>query len=308
MSNVCDDIAAMHTLSKGASLRNGARRSEQWLWQLTRIYSRLHAWVKDRSGLRIKGVGILLRRLKFDRVFEARGFRWFFDHRIATTYWRLIGGSYSEPETISLLTFVADQVEEPVILVDVGANIGEMVVAMAGRPTVARVIAFEPHPICVDVCNRNLALNGLRADVRSLLVADGTAQPYVIDPNYAPTSGIQPKGADTGLTPTVRLDDELAVSAACILLIDVEGAELAVMKGGQSFIRQQRPLIIFEYTSLLQRHSFTLSDVSRVLGAGYGLFRLRQDGRLDRQLDDTWNCVAVHEESIFMPICRQRIN
>ena len=298
----------MHTLSNGASLRNGVRRSEAWLWQLTRVYSYLHAWVKDHSGLSIKGVGILLRRLKSDRVFEALGFRWFFDHRIATTYWRLIGGSYSEPETISLLTFVADQVERPVVLVDVGANIGEMVVAMAGRPAVARVIAFEPHPICVEACNRNLALNDLRADVRSLLVADGTAQPYVIDPDYAPTSGIQPKAANTELMPTVRLDDELSVSDPCILLIDVEGAELAVLQGGQSFIRQQRPLIIFEYTSLLQRDRFTLAQVRGVLGAGYELFRLRQDGRLDRQLDDTWNCVAVPEESVFLPICQRRIH
>ena len=46
-------------------------------WTLSRIYSRAYGVVKDRTGRNLRGLGFLLRRLRHDRVFEARGLRWF---------------------------------------------------------------------------------------------------------------------------------------------------------------------------------------------------------------------------------------
>lgn len=271
------------------------------LWNISRIYARAYARVKDTTGRNLKGLGFLLRRIDRDREFEACGLRWFFDHRIGGTYMRLVGGSHNEPETQSILRFVADRVSAPLTFIDVGANIGEMVVEMAAHPKVKQVIGFEPHPVCAEVCRRNLQLNGLSADVRNVLVGDGSAQPYIIDPNYAPTSGIRHDVADAPRKPTVKLDNELALNGEAVLLIDVEGAELDVMKGGQCFIREQRPLVIFEY-NYVNRRLYTLDAVAAVLGDGFELYRLRLDGKLDRDTSDTWNCVAVHRESSFRPI------
>jgi hypothetical protein len=87
-------------------------------------------------------------------------------------------------------------------------------------------------------------------------------------------------------------------SGLWIMLIDVEGVELAVMRGGRAFLQIVRPLIIFEYHEVTRTH-FSLDDVRTELGADYELFRLRSDGFLDRDLRQTHNCVAVPRISLF---------
>lgn len=279
---------------------------QEWVWQTAKLYSALYGRVKDLTGRNIKGLGFILRRLKHDREFESGGFRWYFDHRIAGTYMRLPGGSHNEPETQDFLRYVVGAAGPGVTFVDVGTNIGEMVVPMAAHPNVTRVIGFEPHPICADVCRKSLALNALtKADVRSVLVGDGSEQAYVVDPRYAPTSGIRHDMPDAPRTRTVTLDDQVDVDGTCVLLIDVEGAELDVMKGGARFITRVRPLIVFEY-NYVNRELYGLDEVRAALGPDYDIVRLRSDARLDRELDDTWNCVAVHRASPFAAIMETR--
>jgi hypothetical protein len=87
----------------------------------------------------------------------------------------------------------------------------------------------------------------------------------------------------------------------------VEGAELDVMRGGQSFIRGARPLVIFEYNED-NRALYSLAEVSAVLGDGYRILRLRLDGKLDEKLEDTWNCVAVHRDSPFSPVVQELLS
>jgi hypothetical protein len=88
-----------------------------------------------------------------------------------------------------------------------------------------------------------------------------------------------------------------------VVLIDVEGAELLVPQGGREFLRRAKPLVIFEYNEL-GRSQYTLDAVRTVLGDGYHFYRLGPHGLLDRNLRDTWNCVAVSKESMFYEVCQ----
>jgi len=190
----------------------------------------------------------------------------------------------------------------------VGANIGEMLLTMAAHRNVQKVIGFEAHPICIEVARRHLGMNRLagRAEVRFAVVGDGSEQAYVVDENYAPTSGIR---ADSGNLPkvrTTRLDESLQLSGPCVLLIDVEGAELDVLRGAPQLIVAQRPLIIFEYHAIT-RQSYSLQEVRDVLGPNYELLRLRGDSYLDGDLTDTYNVLALPRDTRFADICRQRI-
>lgn len=276
-------------------------------WNAARGYAVVRGAVLRTTGIQLKGLGFLLRRMRADVVFEACGFRWFLDHRVSSAFASLVSGSFLEPETQDILRHLADNATDGFVFVDVGANIGEMVVPMAAHPNCTRVIAFEPHPVCSEALRRNLELNHLdKATVRPALVGDGTPQPYVIDA-ASPNSGIRPEATNVGLTPTVRLDDELRDVSKCIMLIDVEGAELEVMRSGRAFIRSARPLIIFEYHDHT-RQRFGLDDVLEVLGADYKLLRLRSDGRVDTTLTGTWNCVAVHPESPFWAVVQVRVH
>lgn len=277
------------------------------LWNVSVMYARLYAWVKDRTGKNVKGFGRFLTLLRTDREFDACGFRWFFDHRIASAYMRLIGGSYNEPETHKLLRALVNDAPGPINFIDVGANIGEMVVAMAGYPRVARVIGFEPHPVCSEVIRKHLALNGLdKAEIHSALVGDGSLQPYVINSTFAPISGIRPDAQGVAPTRTVTLDEQVDVTGNCIVLIDVEGAELDVLRGGIRFIEGERPLIIFEH-NYVNRTRYSLDDARKVLGPEYTIMRLRTDGWLDYNLDDTWNVVAIPARSPFESVIRRLI-
>ena len=95
------------------------------------------------------------------------------------------------------------------------------------------------------------------------------------------------------------LDTELPAPLPLpILLIDVEGAEVRVLKGGAAFIRAHRPLIIFEFNYVSQQ-VFCLDDVRKELGQDYSIWRLRSDGRLDQDFSQTWNCVGIHKDSVF---------
>jgi FkbM family methyltransferase len=277
------------------------------LWNVSVLYARLYAWVKDRTGKNVKGFGRFLTLLRTDREFEACGLQWFFDHRIASAYMRLIGGSYNEPETHKLLRALVSETPARINFIDVGANIGEMVLAMAAQPGVTRVICFEPHPICSEVIRKHLVLNGFdKVEIHSALVGDGSLQPYVINSTFAPISGIQPNAKGVAPTRTVRLDDKIDVNGNCILLIDVEGAELDVLRGAVRLIESVRPLIIFEH-NYVNRTRYSLNDVRDVLGPEYTLLRLRTDGWLDQNLDDTWNVVAVPSQSIFEPVIRRLV-
>lgn len=117
----------------------------------------------------------------------------------------------------------------------------------------------------------------------------------------------QASSADDKLFESVEvttLDVEIPnPSGLWVMLIDVEGGELSVMRGGRGFLQTVHPLIIFEYHEVTRTH-FSLDDVRAELGNDYELFRLRSDGFLDGNLLQTWNCVAVPRTSPFHALTR----
>jgi hypothetical protein len=80
--------------------------------------------------------------------------------------------------------------------------------------------------------------------------------------------------------------------------MDIEGGELAAMRGGVEFITERQPLIIFEY-NLVSKKYFTLEQI-RLLLDGYHFYRLQSStGKLDSNLNDTWNIVAIPSKSYW---------
>ena len=78
----------------------------------------------------------------------------------------------------------------------------------------------------------------------------------------------------------VTLDDSLPdYLKNPILLIDVEGAELLVIRGGKNFIINNKSLIIFEYNTTSKKY-FNIEDISKTL-KDYRIFRLNSKGLLD---------------------------
>ena len=266
---------------------------------LARSYARLYAVVKDRFDINLPGVGWLVRRVRTDAELEVNGVVFHFDYRIASSYGTILGGHPNEPETPALLLRVLDGVTETVTIVDVGANVGDIVLHVAAHPNAGRIHAFEPHPVAAGSIRRSIELNGFEnLEVHEELVGDG--RPYRFDVNERNVNASRIGSA--GSTVSVRLDDRLAdVAGMLMMVIDVEGAEPLVIRGAHETIRRLRPLIVFEYNYVSRAH-FDLAEIRELLGDSYEILRLRRDGGLDREYEQSWNCVAIPRSSRFESI------
>jgi FkbM family methyltransferase len=166
------------------------------------------------------------------------------------------------------------------VAVDVGANVGLYAAVMARHS--ARVLAFEPHPACAAHL-RNLKLARCEVVEAALSDADGQAilrVPYEGDGELpalgtlaeanALRDGHEESKSRAIQVATLRLDTALAERLApgqnlCLIKIDVEGHEQAVLQGAASTIAQHRPVLLIEIEA---RHG---SDIESIFGTLRGL-------------------------------------
>jgi FkbM family methyltransferase len=217
----------------------------------------------------------------------------------------MLAGEWNEPETHRFLRHITASVDAPLCFVDIGANIGAIALDAARLPGIRSVIAVEPDRRCVAAIEASCRLNGFtNVSVVSAAVSSKPGPVQFIADEHSFLSHVERRpesGADLYATwvAGLTLDGISAdITDASIVLIDVEGSELDVLSGGIQFIRRLKPLIIFEYNRISRAH-FDLEQVRSVLGPEYEIFRLNHNGRLDRELEVTWNCCAISKDTVF---------
>jgi FkbM family methyltransferase len=139
-----------------------------------------------------------------------------------------------EAEAISLLVESSRQRPGPVTLVDCGADIGVFSVLLAAQcPSLARVIAFEPNPEAFPVLKTNIERLPLAGESHAAAVSDFSGRAELRSPRPGTTGHSQfIVPAPGGDVPVMRVDDlEIDPSHGLLLKIDVEGAELGVLRG-----------------------------------------------------------------------------
>lgn len=141
-------------------------------------------------------------------------------------------------------------------IADVGANIGNHSLWFSRR--FARVVAFEPNPICVRLFEANMMMNDVtnvqlfpvglseaagqlnfHMDRSGNLGRSGVTSELAAKTDQ--TFPIEVAAGDGLLTPAV-----LAGLPLSAVKIDVEGHELAALKGLRQTIVQHKPLVMFE--------------------------------------------------------------
>lgn len=149
-------------------------------------------------------------------------------------------------------------------VVDVGANFG--IHAMLAGVIVGKkgeVHAFEPLERNLSMLRRHVTLNGLEKNVHVIpsAVSNSTASELVFfsgEEEVAVTASLKPSqpNAKTTKVPNLRLDDypDLAGRTVRLIKIDVEGAELDVLRGAEKLLRSQKPLLVIEV------HAFAFPD------------------------------------------------
>jgi len=139
------------------------------------------------------------------------------------------------------------------IFIDIGAHIGKYTIRLANRMgNRGTVIAIEPEENNYKILKTNVVHNKLD-NIHLLNVAcfdkDGEIPLYVVD-NYTTLHSIYKNGRQKKVVvKALKLDTivaQLTINRVDLIKIDVEGAELAVIRGSRKILHKYHPKIIFE--------------------------------------------------------------
>ena len=191
--------------------------------------------------------------------------------------YQILFHGYFEPAVVRLLQSLLRPGD---VCIDVGANIGAHALAASfAVGSTGRVIAVEPHPELAARLRANAALNGLQNMlVMEAAVAESDGEvPLHVFPVGAFNRGTSSLTArpECGRCIAVRalcgqsLKRMLALETCRLVLIDVEGAELSVLRQFLWLIDGFSPIVVFEYSAANWRRS------GAEIGEALAIFRTR---------------------------------
>jgi FkbM family methyltransferase len=151
---------------------------------------------------------------------------------------------------------IRDAINPSDIAFDVGAFSGWLSALMSRMVgPLGRVVAFEADPGNLDACTGTLLqLASSNYTVVHAAVCDrmGIAEFFVNDTNRQTSSllPVHPEQCRTVRVPALTLDAYISANrlAPSFIKIDVERAELAVLKGAANYIALRKPLLVLEQT------------------------------------------------------------
>jgi FkbM family methyltransferase len=191
--------------------------------------------------------------------------------------------------------------------IDVGANEGRFLSHMATRAPDGHHFAFEPIPDLAE--QLRTAFPDVDVHCAALYDEPGESE-FVLVPELPGYSGLRersyPKQLETRRIKVKleRLDDVLPEDyIPRMIKIDVEGAELQVLRGALRTLRQHRPLIVFEHgLGAADRYETTPEAMHELLTseAGLRVYDMDAAGPLTREQfvelfngGARWNFVAM---------------
>jgi FkbM family methyltransferase len=144
---------------------------------------------------------------------------------------------------------------------DVGANHGSFaVLASHVVGPAGRVVAVEPQLKLARLLRRSLAEAPAPFEVHAVALADHDGEALL----HIPCSGsgsasvaARPREPGRSLPVPVRAADDLLdwrrFPGSLMLKLDVEGSELAFLRGARTMIRERRPILLFELNAVQAR-------------------------------------------------------
>lgn len=193
-----------------------------------------------------------------------------------------------------------DNIREGMVVCDIGAHIGLLTLAAAKRvgPS-GRVFAFEPAPDIVRTLRNHVRFNGYErtVDVVNAVVGDvtGTTPFYVYGDSMSASLGRdnldvlspqrltdpQLKAVEVTM-PSTTLDDfaRKRTVEPDLLKIDVEGAELLVLRGARELLTKKAVVVLCEVHPMQMTNCRSSVDELEkyVAEIGYGIERLDPPG------------------------------
>lgn len=212
-----------------------------------------------------------------------------------------------EPSTTAIVKKLLRQGD---VVVDVGANIGYFSLLFSQCVgSKGHVYSYEPVPQLASALQKNAELNKFKQISLSKLALsdhDGKAQFYVGPVDNSGLSSLrQPRNSSIVLDVDLARFDEIFSHAEDVALIkiDVEGAELAVLRGMEGYLRNKRPNILVEVTNkfLNEMGDSEQSLLAYLQNLGYNCYVIGE-ARVEllqsqkQPLPDQWNALFSAEK------------
>jgi FkbM family methyltransferase len=182
---------------------------------------------------------------------------------------------------------------ETEVIFDVGANIGMTALLMADAMAPSgRLYAFDPSPDACRIIRNNAALNGLQSKIRVIDTfvdeSSGNLVEFFTDSTSVFNSAVRRVVGGFAPSPvlktTVALDDLIrhGMEPPHFVKIDVEGAELGVLRGMRQCLEQHEPVVFLELHEIpgvrLSEHARLAHEL--VAPLGYRMLWLRTQAPL----------------------------
>jgi len=200
----------------------------------------------------------ILRKLKVDRWLNLS-----YSLRINGVYFKIpiIRGNghshFRQNEPWALEVFERVLNRKNGIFLDVGANVGQTLLLVKSIYKDKQYIGFEPNPSCLDYMGQLIRKNNIqRVSVIPSAISENTSiarlekyQDSEVDPMASIVTGF--RSGNKGSIPIMTVGKSvitkyLAEYTISVIKIDVEGAELSVLKSLEHLISRDRPSIICE--------------------------------------------------------------
>jgi FkbM family methyltransferase len=178
--------------------------------------------------------------------------------------------------------FIKDWIKPDAIVWDIGGNLGLFALPAALKAAAGHVYVFEPDvDLAANLC-RTLRLRGnrnLNVSVVCLAVSNSVdVTNFEISKFSRAMNKLQEVGRwnakkviaeELRLVPTMSIDALAnALKPPTVLKIDVEGAEIDVLRGGETTISRSRPIILIEaqrrlhapISAFFEKHRYVMLD------------------------------------------------
>jgi FkbM family methyltransferase len=167
---------------------------------------------------------------------------------------------------------------------DIGANVGFYSLLMSRLVgDRGKVRAFEPNPRVYQRLLRNLSLNNAKNVTPHQLALSESEGEISLHLPPLDTHGLASlrnqgwKGGETVQVATRRLDDFLSGERVDVIKVDVEGAELLVLKGAEKTITEQRPCLLLEFNPrVTQSFGYSPVEIARLVMRYHPKYTIRR--------------------------------
>jgi FkbM family methyltransferase len=162
-------------------------------------------------------------------------------------------------------------------IVDVGSNVGYTLVYFAFRYPKAALVAFEPHPVHVELLRRNVALNDLSSRVQIHAAAAGDRNGEARLSDEGARSALVSGEAREGIpVPLIDFFDTVGGDEIDLLKIDAKGGEFPILMD-ERFANLRTRVLVVQWHATLDRPDADVLVSARLERLGWRLKEGPQD-------------------------------